>query len=314
MGMLVRTAARIERAAARLARRGRAALRVVPRLVSGYYRLARQRDLLRRVDWNVLVILDSCRADFFRRVEQRGVRTVRSMGPCTRIWIRQFARLLRQARYGEDVLWCTANPLIDSARIEYGVTGVRLMSVWQERWERLGKTGIPSVHPDAVNEEVLAYVREHGQPRRMIVHYLQPHSPYVGQTELAVALWGDRLKDPLSAVLKGLKDPEAAVADGDITWDLLRRAYADNLRLVWEATLRLVEGLKGTVVVTADHGEVIGEGGRWGHNCTWQHEVLRLVPWLEFDKGPFRPAPLAATDEPSSERLMRERLEYLGYL
>jgi hypothetical protein len=314
MGALTETAASVERAAARLGRRLGGGLRVLPRALSGYYRLPRQRDLLRATDWNVLVILDACRADSFRRVEWRGVRTIRSMGPCTRVWIRHFGRLVRESDYGEDVLWCTANPLIDSARVEYGVTGVRLMSVWRRRWERLGRSGIPSVHPDAVNDEVLRYVREHGQPRRMIVHYLQPHSPYVGRTELGVARWGRSLKDPLSDLLRGLKDAAAAVADGELTWDLVRRAYEDNVRLVWDATRRLAEGLKGSIIVTSDHGEVLGEGGRWGHTCAWQDEVLRLVPWLELDRGPFEPAPLAAADDEAPEELVRERLEYLGYL
>ena len=63
----------------------------------------------------------------------------------------------------------------------------------------------------------------------------------------------------------------------------LRKAYLENLRLVLEYVAVLVDrALKinpsAKVIITADHGELLGEEGLFNHGI--DHPLVRIVPWL----------------------------------
>jgi hypothetical protein len=285
---------------------------VARRLLTGYYRLPKQSRLLAG-DWSVLLILDACRSDYFNRVADPAAPVVRSLAACTRYWVRDFGALLA-AQGIDDVLWMTANAVVDRVVRRYKLDSVRLISLWRERWEEIGEARIPSVRPEAVNEEVRAYLAAHGQPRRMIVQYIQPHAPYIGRRQLPLAKTG-RGAGKFWEALKKMQSPQHAVGEGALTWDDVRDAYADNLALVWEAARSLAGDLKGKVVVTSDHGEVLGEDGRFGHDCSWPTEKLRRVPWLEFDNGGFSPTPVVGGEVVDADSVeMENRLRALGYM
>jgi len=64
----------------------------------------------------------------------------------------------------------------------------------------------------------------------------------------------------------------------------LRRAYRDNVMVVLDASTRLIEkfvesGLQ--VVVTSDHGELLGEDNMFSHPCGSNNRILRKVPLLK---------------------------------
>jgi hypothetical protein len=255
-----------------------------------------QLTLLRRVHWDVLIVLDACRADYFDRVAPNaGAEAVRAAASCTAGWVRRARPVL------SGCLYLTANPVV-SRELEREPGSVEIVSLWRNLWARLTDRRIPAVHPWAVNGAVLGW-HEQGRlnGRRIVVHYLQPHSPYVGRTPLPMARWGPS-GNALAAECSRLRRPDAAVREGDLSWRLVRRAYRENLRLAWRAARHLAHRLEGQVVVTADHGEVLGEhGGRFGHECHWEFEELFRVPWL----------PLSGVGaDPSA---VQEKLEALGY-
>jgi SAM-dependent methyltransferase len=287
---------------------------VARRVRSGYYRLPSQKRLLAESNWNVLILLDACRADAFRRVVAADAPVVRSLAPCTRLWIHQFGRITARRPESPDILWVTANPVVDRDCARYGVRSVRLLSIWRNRWDRHGEAGIPTVHPDAVGDEVRRYLRQHGQPQRMVIHYLQPHAPFIGTPELAAGRAGVA-RDPFLAAIRRLPDPEDAVRRGDLTWQEVREAYDGNLKLVWDSVRRLLPDLKGRVIVTSDHGELLGEDGRFGHECPWTTELLRHVPWMRYDGEAYEPTPVQLDEERAGDAdLMASRLRALGYV
>jgi hypothetical protein len=104
-------------------------------------------------------------------------------------------------------------------------------------------------------------------------------------------------------------------SDEDI-WD----AYRENLRMVLPYIEDLLEELEGKTVVTADHGNMIGERGtpipirEYGHPRWIYADELVTVPWLVHETNGRK----TITAEPSpSEKLSNEnvasRLEALGY-
>ena len=50
-----------------------------------------------------------------------------------------------------------------------------------------------------------------------------------------------------------------------------------------EQVARLVEELDEEVVVTADHGEALGEHNDWGHQEESNNPKQYTVPWLEVE-------------------------------
>jgi hypothetical protein len=195
--------------------------------------------------------------------------------------------------------------------------------LWNTDWNPVYGT----VHPEKVTDAALAEASR-DSPTRMVVHYMQPHSPYIGKTKILP--WGidernlsksidEWAYDAAEKAESSDKDPENAIDEldpeeidfetvveydlgprqfqqweqarptdsiksriqsGDITDEQLRQAYQDNLHLVLSEIKRLVARLNCPVVVTADHGEFLGENDRYFHPDT-HHPLVREIPWLE---------------------------------
>ncbi len=294
-----------------------------------------QLTLLSETDWNVLIILDACRADYFHELVPRA-EVVRSPAGCTGPWFHALVKSLRKERpplrdvaISSSVLYFTANPVIDRELEQLPQRGkpcriVQRISLWKELWRYHGPDrDIPTVHPADVAEVVCQDVHDYGQPRRMVVHFLQPHSPYIGDTPLAMTRWGHD-DDEMSRRCRALPRPDKAVESGDLTWDDVRQAYRDNLKLVMQHAARLTAQLKGTVVITSDHGEILGEhGGRFGHEPGWKFPELFAVPWLVEQRPPLQDGRVPSTNSfvgatrqsrsSDEDGLLHQRLKELGY-
>ncbi len=258
-----------------------------------------QLTALREDDWDVLIVLDACRADTFGEV--CGIaEVVRAAGPCTPVWVRAAGPLLQE----RGAVYFSANPVVDREVRKCGL-GIEIVPVWENQWGRFTAQQIPSVHPLSVNGVVAAHVqmgRLDGRP--LVVHYVQPHSPYIGAVPLAFARWGGAggpAGGEFGEACHALRRPGNAVKRGDITWEQLRAAYRANLELVWHAAQQLAGALPSRrIIVTADHGELLGEDGRFGHEGHWDHPALLSVPWRA----------LTAARVPETAR---SKLEALGY-
>ena len=242
----------------------------------------------RRIDereWDVLVVLDDCRWDYFSLVDDE-VEMVRTPAEeatpdwTTRTWDRDG---------WEDVTYVSGNPFTTYARDEdrFGVTLEERVDTYVEAfrgeddsaWDDL----LHCTRPDWMTDLALEYLDSEGPP--LVVHYLQPHLPYIGNVGVRARHrapfvpereTGDDLLDTTSPAY-------ALFHDGELSGSLLRHAYLENLKLVWRASERLRrrirdDGLDG--IVTADHGEVLGPD-RWGHGPPHDPRA-RIVPWLRL--------------------------------
>jgi hypothetical protein len=105
---------------------------------------------------------------------------------------------------------------------------------------------------------------------RLFVHYMQPHFPALGEPRL----------------LLNENEISQKVAKGELDAQLVREAYKGNLAYVLREAEKLIKGLQPRkCVITSDHGELLGEGGRWGHPSFDSGPILREVPWLEITSG-----------------------------
>ena len=260
-------------------------------------------------DWDVLLLLDACRYDLFTSTcELPGeTRAVTSRGSATL----EFLRGNFDGRSLLDTVYVTASPMLSRHRDAIDVRFHDVVDVWADTgWDSEFKT----VRPETVADEALRARREYPK-KRLLVHFLQPHYPFLGPT-------GQAHFD-----LDSLSFQWEDVATGrvDVPDDVIWQAYEENLRLTVPSLERLFETLEGKLVLSSDHGQVIGERGfpvpirEYGHPRGIYADELVTVPWHVHTREP-RPEIVAEAPRPETERdhseggLARERLEALGYV
>jgi hypothetical protein len=241
-----------------------------------------------REEWDVLLVLDACRYDFYRdlnfipgRLEARN-----SLGCCTVEWIertfkrRLWDRLPGMHRRFDDVVYVSANPFVSEFMLKE-IVGVpnpffKIVDVWRDGWDEESGT----VFPDTVTDRVFE-VMERYPDKRIIAHYMQPHAPYIWEGETCDEGCGWRM---LREDVLNKENPEIPVLHGDEDVEAVRKAYSGCLRLALKSISRFTETDK-RVRVTADHGEYLGEftsfaGRVIGHPQNVHTRTLDEVPWF----------------------------------
>jgi hypothetical protein len=261
-------------------------------------------------EWDVLVVLDACRADTLRSVAPDidvldSVGTVRSVGSSSSEWLENTFQGHPETAHTAMV---TGNTWTDRYLDADGFAA--LDEVWKYAWdERLA-----TVPAQAVTDRAIALARERA-PERLVVHYMQPHHPFV--------------PDPLdgdgglarTGAHSNTANPWVSLRRGEISVDRVRAAYEANLRYVLDSVGTLLENVDGRVAVTADHGNLFGEWGLYGHPMQTPVPALLSVPWAEAtgvdcgqrepDLRPPESLPVSRVYGAESDR---DRLDALGYL
>lgn len=256
--------------------------------------------------WDVFIVLDACRADLFEEVanieEYDSYEVRESSGSATREWTKE--NFSGQAQ--TDTVYVTGNPVVSRW---VGTAFDQFIEVWRDEFDpEIGTVPAQAVTEAAIN----AY--ESNPDKRLIVHYLQPHYPFVkdphlrftrfeGTDEVEATEARRGASDIWEAVALGLVDPEEA-------WD----AYGRNLEYVLDEIQPLLEVVSGRVVITSDHGNAIGERARpipiklYGHPTGIRHPVLRNVPWAVIESEGERGG------QDDLESGVEDKLQQLGYV
>jgi len=267
-------------------------------------------------DWDTLIILDCGRYDVFSEtVELPGTLSrQRSLASVTANFIK---RNFRQ-RSAHDVVYLSANPVVGN--YEEFLDVYKFVGVWHEteRQKRGQENQRGLTDPEPVVEKAVELHDEYPD-KRHIVHFLPPHVPH-------------RLKDGSELPSESPYRNYEAVREGQVDGSVMREVYSENYESVIDAIRPLVDEIDGKVVVTADHGELLGEGmpqwmklchNRWGnrwHKYDYGHysnvDVPELVeiPWFELPverrRNTVSESPV--TDEYDTGNI-EEKLEALGY-
>ncbi len=290
--------------------------------------------------WDFLIILDASRYDFFEKMFKHNehlfkgkLYQYKSVASSTLEWRNKSFK-----GYHKDVIYVSSNPYISST---IGVEGFRgtdhfykVIDVWNEGWNEEKKTVLPEI----VTETAIKYIKNYPN-KRFIIHYVQPHAPYINLDlkSKKVAMFRFRselLKKPKSLnnsneknsnekkgirlkiiekfliyfnKLKKLINKPDWILGNQPKWRLreffrldplspmdavrrmygkegLKKAYIDNLNAVLKSVLRLLNHLTGRVVITSDHGELLGEKGCYSHLVESNNPYLKIIPWLELQK------------------------------
>lgn len=133
----------------------------------------------------------------------------------------------------------------------------------------------PYENAETINNQIMTHIREFKSPYFLWVHYMDVHGPYIPQK-------GWRTKNKLkSAYLwrKSLQNPEH-ISDKERSW--LIQSYKDEISYLDYHLITLLNCIdhdNAIVILTADHGDLFGEHGLYGHTLRLYNPLLH-VPLL----------------------------------
>ena len=277
-------------------------------------------------DWDFLIILDACRYDYFRDVYQeyfKDGKLEKTISPAieTIEWVEKNFR-----EYYGDIIYISTTPFINSKKCMYRrgfcfdakKHFYKIVDLWDGGWDY----NIGTVRPEKVNKAAL---KEHllHPDKRMIIHYMQPHAPYLSMEKLYLDMkkndgrdkrkkfedniWKWILTDNMKKILtekcmlifstefiwrlnKIFHFRKVHPLHIEMAWRMIGKegiieAYTENLHRVLEHVQELVRNLHGKIIITSDHGEMLGENGFYGHGYPLpRHPKLVEIPWFVIEK------------------------------
>lgn len=267
-------------------------------------------------DWDYLILLDACRFDQFKEVNwlPGQLRKVDSKGSSTTDWLKA-----NFPEYYEDVLYISANPHISDQNIG-GFKGTnhffQVENVWEYGWDE----ELDTVPPNKVVDAGIKSAKKYPE-KRMIVHFVQPHGPWIGEKSN-----GKSLNKKIGGTVKGRWELDIrawdAVKRGELDVGEIRNAARANLEYVLKHVERFLRRISGDIVITSDHGESFGENFVYGHPPGVYTGVLTEVPWFRYKpvKGSEVDSESANESNKKESRAeevedrVEEKLRNLGYL
>jgi hypothetical protein len=314
--------------------------------------------------WDYLIVLDACRYDYFEQLHGdyvKGILTKRiSPGSCTNEW-----RDVNFPDRYDDIVYISGNPQFSDKTSVYdyiaGEHFHKVYDVWRHSWSR------GTVLPEDMNKAAIQALAKHSG-KRFIIHYMQPHAPYLPLGDDAKGyvagegMAGRRIADeedyqnapaykkkmlkwllkffswnkilgnhPDWMLRKWLKLPARAPMEYVLHHfdnTVLRNAYKENLRLVLKQVAELLKHLSGRIIITSDHGDLLGEKKCYSHPPKTDHPILLEVPWLVIDKEhkavlqsdadkqskEITGGPETTQDESADEEQIKNKLRDLGYI
>lgn len=257
-------------------------------------------------DWDVLLVLDACRADLFRDFAPRHelstqFETMESVYSCASSSPEWFGKGFQEAQDSavSDVAYVTQNAYFETVDHQRFYDTLPL-----HRAETDNQNGLLS--PSEVTDAALSFYAD-TDADRFVIHYMPPHAPFQ---------YADREYEVENVPWAGSSQSAWwGLQTGDFEHKQVWQDYGENLLGVLDEVQRIVKHVTGNVVVTSDHGNAMGEWGLYAHPVYVPAPVLKSVPWVELEGRGVRydadefDIPRIKTDD----MVVKNRLDALGY-
>lgn len=156
---------------------------------------------------------------------------------------------------------------------------------------------------------------------RMVVHYTLPHMNHIagaldwtaGEMSTGELMTGEL---PVTRDLKPEEKSFEPVRRGDVSSETVRQNYIDNIRLGLEYVSVLLHNINAKkTIISADHGEGLGENGIWSHPFGCPVSTVKNVPWMTTiasDEQTYQ-SQFGSLDRAPTQRELVEHLKAMGY-
>jgi len=249
-------------------------------------------------DWDTLVILDACRYDSFEKVNWIDGDLSKSISPGTAT--PEFIDNCFENKQLLDTIYVGANPYM---KLLSPTQFYKLIPLSDKQWD----STLGVVSPVDLTDRAIKIHNKYPN-KRIIVHYMQPHFPFLTTdcelTDLDLINTG------------GMYHPQTTSDES------LREAYEQTLSLALSEVDRLLDSIRGKIVITSDHGELLGERQfpipvkGYDHHCGLYLPQLTEVPKLTLSLGSRRSVVSEQPRKKSDDEIeiREDRLKDLGYL
>ena len=116
--------------------------------------------------------------------------------------------------------------------------------------------------------------------KKKILHFMQPHNPFI-ESDIDFEVTG---------FSKYMAEEDTIADEPETEWDLARKgkisrekveqAFRQNTEFIINYLKENSEEFQGKTIITADHGNLVGEKGFYGHPGLRKEVALRKVPWV----------------------------------
>ncbi|CAJ53621.1 AlkP-core domain protein [Haloquadratum walsbyi DSM 16790] len=247
-------------------------------------------------NWDVLIIVDACRYDYFDSVHDFDGKLSKKLSPGS--MSQEFINESFQGKELHDTVYVTANPFVVevSNNTFYDIKSFASDSLNSEA---------DTVPPKKMVQATLDAIEEYPN-KRIISHFMQPHHPFLSD-------FGKEISEELRWEGNQYFPEECKPSD-------IRRAYRQNIDIVCAELKSLIDQVDLEIVVTSDHGELMGERlfpipiKGWEHPKSLYVEELIEVPWLRIP-GENRKivSESPREDQEVDTDTLHQRLADLGY-
>jgi len=266
-------------------------------------------------DWDLVIILDACRYDLAQEYSETHDTQLGdpdcayAVGSTSRQWLkRTFANASTNQLSG--TAYITANVFSN-----YCPDNIKAIDrVWQYAWDE----DLETVPPRPVTDQAIKAMRN-DIADRYIVHYMQPHLPPVQEPNQEINGWRPVEANP-GAGRSGGEWRTAIQTSSESIQNAIVNEYRENLAPVMSDVELLLENVDAeSVIITADHGNFLGENDEWGHPPSSTHAAVRHVPWWETTATneqthtPESHRDTESSGSSSSSMSQQEKLAALGY-
>jgi hypothetical protein len=236
-------------------------------------RMQLQKELIEKIDWDVMIVLDACRYDTFEDV----VGDVDILG--------NYMKVDSQAHH--TAMWYDKNWPIENKNVNlisgHGILWLkdfRIFERFANPYGFFGENRKMWIYPGVNFEKLLEYQTKYPTMRHL-VHIIPPHLPFLGKKGRAFMKSLDVINPHTTEGHGNAKAYDKVTEYGkEHGWHDPKECYRENLKFAMGWIEKFIDRIVGKVVVTADHGELLGEGDIYGHVEGFE-DVLRVVPWFE---------------------------------
>lgn len=274
----------------------------------------KQRKLIHEGDWDVLLVIDACRYDYFKKTYKEffgdigELQIVESPATWTGAWVAEifYNKPMKDVVFVSAHKWINSKGSSDekirvfSERLKYGkmireLDARKYFKQVIDVWEFGYGEKIRGISPDIMTNETIKAIEKNPESR-IISKYWQIHDPYIYYSEdkpikkmsfenFNIFL-GNLISDEMLSLIRKCTGrlPINALSYYYLKYgkEGIRKGYEEDLKLILGYTKKIVDKCPHKkIVITADHGERLGDGGDFGHSGQHDKEIIE-VPWYEI--------------------------------